>query len=353
MMYERLETEYFTAKRKAAKQVGVDSRYHPKDLPSNKEIRDHIQMLACLHEGEERTQNLQDMRMDGLRLMRLLKRFRPAIIGSTWTGHVRKGSDIDIHVFSDQIAAVTLVLDDIGLSYDIESKRIVKHNEERVFTHIHIPGRANFELTVYSEDKATYCFKSSITGKAIERATLPELEQFMAEEYPDLDLEEEAEDLGEQIDCYEIFKLVLQPLESVKQNPDYHPEGDALYHSLQVFELARNQRPWDEEFLLAALLHDIGKAIDPSDHVEAAVEALEGSITPRTEFLIAAHMEAHEYRKGTLGHRARCRLEESEDFEDLMLLQECDDRGRVPGAQVCTVDEALEFIRSLAEENQT
>ena len=28
-----------------------------------------------------------------------------------------------------------------------------------------------------------------------------------------------------------------RPLESVKQNPKYHPEGDALYHSLQVFEL--------------------------------------------------------------------------------------------------------------------
>src|ERR1041384_7252633 len=124
MMYERIETEYFTAKRKAAKQLGIDSRYRPKDLPSNREIRDHIQMLACLYEGDTRTENLRDMRMDALRLMRKLKRFRPALIGSTWTGHIRKGSDIDIHVFSDQIAAVTLTLDDIGLSYDVEHKRI-------------------------------------------------------------------------------------------------------------------------------------------------------------------------------------------------------------------------------------
>ena len=45
-----------------------------------------------------------------------------------------------------------------------------------------------------------------------------------------------------------------------------HPEGDALYHSLQVFHLAREARPYDEEFLLAALLHDVGKAVDPQDH---------------------------------------------------------------------------------------
>jgi len=350
MMYERLETEYFTAKRKAAKQLGLDSRYHPKDLPSNREIRDQIQILACLYEGEERVKYLQEMRVDAFRMMTVLKRFRPALIGSTWTGHVRKGSDIDIHVFSDQIAAVTMTLDELGVSYDIENKRIIKHNEERVFTHIHIPSRYNFELTVYSEDKATYCFKSSITGKAIERATLPELEQFLAAEYPDLDLEEEEEDeLAEQVDCFEIFKLILQPLESVKQNPDWHPEGDALYHSLQVFELAKDARPWDEEFLLAALLHDVGKAIDPADHVGAALEALEGAITERTEFLIAHHMDAQAF--SSLGHRAQCRLRESENFDDLMLLMECDKKGRVPGAEVCTVDEALAFIRQLSEDN--
>ncbi len=351
MMYERIETEYFTAKRKAARQLGINSKYHPKDLPSNREIRDYIQLFACMHEGETRTQNLLDMRLIGLCLMRKLKRFRPALIGSTWTGHIRKGSDIDIHVFSDQIVAITMILDELGLEYEIENKRIIKHNEERIFTHIHIPGEFEAELTVYSEDKATYCFKSSITGKAIERATLPELEQFMAKEYPDVDLEEQEDDLNEQVDCFEIFKLLLNQLESVKQNPEYHPEGDALFHSLQVFELARFHRPYDEEFVLAALLHDIGKGIDASDHVEAALEALEGAITERTEFLIKHHMDAHLYKEGKLGHRAKIRLEEDENFDDLMLLQECDDKGRVPGAPVCSVDEALAFIKSINEES--
>ena len=42
LMYERLESEYFTAKRKAARQLGLDCRFRPKDLPSNREIRDQI-----------------------------------------------------------------------------------------------------------------------------------------------------------------------------------------------------------------------------------------------------------------------------------------------------------------------
>jgi predicted HD phosphohydrolase len=144
--------------------------------------------------------------------------------------------------------------------------------------------------------------------------------------------------------------MLLRPLEGVKQSPKHHPEGDALYHSLQVFELARDVRAYDEEFLLAALLHDVGKAIDPSDHVLAGLQALEGTITPRTETLIALHMDAHAYRDGALGARARARLQQSEEFDDLMLLRELDSQGRRPGAIVCELEEALDFIRDLAAE---
>ncbi|HEY2784870.1 MAG TPA: hypothetical protein VGJ05_07835 [Fimbriiglobus sp.] len=63
-------------------------------------------------------------------------------------------------------------------------------------------------------------------------------------------------------------------------------------------------------------------------------------------------MLAQEYKTGTLGHRMRLKLESSEEFEDLMLLRELDDRGRVPGAVVGTVDEALEYLRDLERSNK-
>ena len=125
-----------------------------------------------------------------------------------------------------------------------------------------------------------------------------------------------------------------------------------LYHSLQVFEQARDRRPYDEEFLLAALLHDVGKGLDPANHVEAGLQALEDLITERTRFLIEQHMDAHAYQAGTLGARLRRELEASPDFEDLMLLEECDTAGRVPGAVVGTVDEALEYLRELERSNE-
>ena len=348
LMYERTESEYFTAKRKAAKHVCRGS-VKPSDLPSNAEIREQIQTFARLHEGDARTENLQQMRLHALRLMRILCRFRPRLIGSVLTGHIRKGSDIDLHLFSNHLEPITDTLENEGLQYDVERKEITKHNETRLFTHVHVHDRFPFELTIYAENQAHYIFKSSITGKAIERASIAELEQFLERKYPDLNADDALAEQVEAIDPHQLFRLLLLPLERVKQNSTWHPEGDVLYHSLQVFDQAIQVRPYDEEFLLAALLHDVGKGIDRYDHVEAGLQALDGLITERTFWLIENHMLAQEYEAGTLGQKARKRLEASDDFEDLMLLRECDNAGRVPGAIVCTVDEALATIRQLAE----
>src|SRR5262245_3846874 len=299
LMYERAESEYFTAKRKAAKRLCRTS-VKPEDLPSNAEIREQIQVFARIHEGDRRTENLRDMRLEALRLMRLLRPFRPRLIGSVMTGHVRKGSDIDLHVFSDSVGLVTDRLEQEGYQFDVERKQVVKHGEARVFTHVHVHARFNFELTVYAEDKAHYVFRSSVTGKPIERASIRELEELLQREYPDLNLEGELEAREEAVDPYQIYRMLLVPLENVKGSPKYHPEGDVLYHSLQVFELAREARPYDEEFLLAALLHDVGKGLDPGDHVEAALGALDGLITDRTKFFIEHHMDAHELKMGRL-----------------------------------------------------
>lgn len=347
LMYERRESEYFRAKLRAAKRI-CRGWVKPKDLPSNAEIRDQIQQFARLHEGDSRTENLRDMRVEALRMMRLLSAFRPRLIGSTLTGHVRRGSDIDIHLFSDTLEAVEATLESAGVEFSVERKRVRKHGEERMFTHIHIADEFPFELTLYASNLAHYVFKSSVTGKAIERASIAELEQFLAREYPGLDVEHEIVEAEERVDRFQVYRSLLLPLETVRQSREFHPEGDALYHSLQVFELARDELPYDEEFLLAALLHDVGKAIDPHDHVAAGLDALDETITPRTAWLIEHHMEGHALHEGTIGARARRRLEESADYDELLALSRCDRAGRVPGAQVPEVEEALDYVRELA-----
>lgn len=154
--------------------------------------------------------------------------------------------------------------------------------------------------------------------------------------------------LAEALDRFEVYRLRLEPLETVKQDPKMHPEGDALYHSLQVFHLAREARPYDEEFLLAALLHDVGKAVDLRDHAALGADSLRGSVTERTLWLIEHHMDLLPGRPLTA--RQRRELDESEHLEDLKLLRELDDAGRVPGALVESLEEALAYIRGLEDE---
>ena len=228
LMYERLESEYFTAKRKAAQRL-CRGNVKPGDLPSNAEIREQIQVFARIHEGDRRTDDLREMRLAALHMMRRLRRFRPRLIGSVMTGHVRRGSDIDVHVFSNSSALITDLLEKENYQYDLERKQIVKHQEARIFTHIHVHDRFDFELTVYAEDLAHYVFRSSVTGKAIERASIRELEELMAREYPELSLD--ADEESEAADPYPLFRLLLLPLERVQQAPLHHPEGDVLSFS--------------------------------------------------------------------------------------------------------------------------
>lgn len=346
-MYFRHESEYYRAKQKAARRV-CRGWVKPADLPSNSEIREEILALARLHEGERRHDHLLQMRLVALRMMRLLDRFHPKLIGSTWTGHVRHGSDIDLHVFSDSIEAVVAILDDMMLFYEIERKEVLKDGQRRIFTHIHLKDQFPVEITLYPAKLLSFVFTSSITGKAIERASVKELELFLIERYPDLNLEGRLREIDDAPDRFQVYAALLLPLENVKQHPKYHPEGDVLYHSLQVFELAYNELPYDEEFLLAALLHDIGKGIDSENHVGAALEALEGFVSARTEWLIEQHMEAHRIFDGSIGARAHRRLRENESYPELILLGRCDQSGRVPGAQTRELEEVIEIIRQLA-----
>jgi hypothetical protein len=346
LMYQRQESEYYRAKMKAAHRL-CHGWANPADLPSNAEIRDQIQLFARVHEGEARKDNLLAMRLAALAMMERLERFRPRLIGSVLTGHVRAGSDIDIHVFSDSVEAVGHALEQHGLPFTIQRKLVRKNGESRTYTHVHVDSEFTFELTVYSSKEAHYVFKSSITGKPIERTSIAELRQFLAEEYPDLDVDEALAEAREQVDRFQVYQSLLLPLENVKQNLAWHPEGDALYHSLQVFDLAQDESPYDEDFLLAALLHDVGKAIDPHDHVAAGLEALDGTISDRTSWLIEHHMLAHQIVDRTIGHRAHVRLRESEYYEDLLLLGRCDRGGRRTGVAAPELDEALDYLRDL------
>lgn len=347
-MHTREVAEYYQAKQKAARAI-VRGWVKPADLPSNAEIREQVQILARLHETASPEETLRAMRLRALWWMRQLTAHHPRLIGSVLTGGIREGSDIDLHVFANHVDPIASMLDDLGAAYEVQRKHLVKADQHRVFTHVHIRDEFPIELTVYPVAQLGHKFRSSITGKPIERATLPQLEKLIELQHGMHSGEITATivDMDSRPDPRNVFLALLIPLESVRENPKFHPEGDALHHSLQVFELARDMSAYDEEFLLAALLHDVGKAIDRADHVAAGLEALDGFITDRTAWLIAHHMDAHGIRDRTLGARRRRHLTAHPDYETLMLLNDCDRAGRVAGVATCSPEDALDHIDAI------
>jgi predicted HD phosphohydrolase len=351
LIYDEEVSEYYPAKMKAARRI-CQGWVKPWDLPSNGEIRQQLLSFSRTMDGPQHTDQLLAMRLAALALMRRLGSFRPRLVGSVLTGHIRPGSDIDMHLFAASLDAITSILDEDLVNYEVQRKTVHKDGEVRHYIHIHIRGPFPIELTVYPHNVAHIVLKCSITGGRMERASIAQLEQLIEEQYPELDLEDQLVQLEQTPDRFQVYLSLLLPLENVHQKPSYHPEGDALYHSLQVFELACQERPYDEDFLTAALLHDVGKAIDPEDHVAAGLEALEGFISERTQWLIENHMDAHRLHEGIIGSRHRQRLAGHESYEELMLLAECDRNGRQSGAAAPEVEEAIEQLRQLDQQER-
>ena len=155
------------------------------------------------------------------------------------------------------------------------------------------------------------------------------------------------EESPEDLNWSDTFRPLLERLESFHWDYAEHPEGDALYHSLQVYELGRDLHPYDVEFQWACLLHDIGFVVDPRSPEEAALRVLAGRGTERVEFLVGNLSTAHRILK----HETQAKsLRKSESFEELLDLARCDRDGRQPGKVVPTLEEALEQLESLEED---
>jgi hypothetical protein len=188
LMYEEGVKQYFTAKRMASRRVcgkvgGKRLRYRPRDLPSNGEIRDALLGLAELAEGSRRTRRLFAMRIVALEAMRSLLPFDPRLIGSVSTGHIRRGSDIDLHVFTDDPDALARHLRDIRWAFEQEKVSIQKFGQIREYLHIHVADVFAVELTVYERREMRFRPRSSTDGKPIVRLRLADLEAILARDH--------------------------------------------------------------------------------------------------------------------------------------------------------------------------
>lgn len=318
----------FTAARKRAARWLKRRKLRREDMPSNAEVQVQMYALSGVMAAERDPAVAWQTRQFAGQLMDLLSDLQPRARGAVLDGCATLGAEIVVSVIGprDMVAGRLKAARLTVRAVPIDESR----SDSSALWQIHLPqpfpalveGRSDIETEGYTPDELRGVLQSTPSA-AIEIPT---------DDHPD---------------AFEVFGMLIEPLARVALDPEYHPEGDALYHTLQVFELGLQERPYDEEFLLACLLHDAGLAINPRHPVVSVIDALGTLITDRTRELIELRPVATEYLR-----TVQCpqRLRKSEEFEDAVLLARLDRAGRVPGTKVRTLAEALDFIREIAAE---
>ncbi|MGL5094120.1 MAG: hypothetical protein ACRDD1_00930, partial [Planctomycetia bacterium] len=338
LLYDRAELEYTRAKRKAARSLGV--RFQNDDLPSNREIRDQLERIQRAVDDEHVTLDLRALRCDALRWMRKLHRFRPRLVGAVADGATPTGRAMEIDLWSaavDDVRAV--VAAEPGVRLRIEPARRDP------------AGAAYVPAVVLSWPEVRFALRDIPPDPDAPGLDADRLAALLAEEQPDADLDAEIDGLVED-DRFESYRMLLRRMDRIRPlrfDPVGPPVGlDLLHHSLQAFDRAMEERPYDEEFLTAALLHDVGWTSDSRRATAAALDLLDGVVTRRTRWFIENLSHARQHRNHELPTAERRRLEAfGGDWTDLMLLAEIDAAANQTRAATTSLEEALEYLESL------
>jgi predicted nucleotidyltransferase len=178
LLYFRAEKEYKQAKQKAAKTFGVHF------LPTNLEVAMELENIADENEGKARQEHLIQMRKEALNLMRILKAYKPLLIGSVWRGTIRNGSDIDIVVYCDEPDDIVKTLKQNNLRImQTEWVTVTKKGKRKASFHIYAesPAKEKVEIKIVSSEEATKKEKCEIYGDEITGLHIKELEKLLKE----------------------------------------------------------------------------------------------------------------------------------------------------------------------------
>ena len=178
LLYYGVEKEYKQAKLKAAKTFGLHF------MPTNLEVALEIDRIAEENEGPARQERLVRMRKEAFRIMNILKRYDPLLVGSVWRGTIHHESDLDIIVHHEEPEEVVKVLEQTGLKTQrAEWVNVTKRGKKKGSFHIHTesPIKEQVEIIVHSPDEACLSEKCEIYGDEIVGLRLRELDKVLEE----------------------------------------------------------------------------------------------------------------------------------------------------------------------------
>lgn len=176
LLYFGMEKEYKQAKLKAAKTIGVHI------LPTNLEVAMKLDKIAEENEGPARQKRLIQMRECALKIMRILKAYKPFLVGSAWRGTIHHKSDIDIVVYNDEPSIITEVLKQNSFKIlKTEWVTVVKQGEVKNSFHIYlqVSNNGNVEIVVRNIEESNRKEKCFVYGGEITGLNIQELKKLL------------------------------------------------------------------------------------------------------------------------------------------------------------------------------
>lgn len=122
LMAEDGITDYYHAKKKAARQLGLTEHV---GFPDNAEVEAELRAYRTLYQGEEHEELIAALRLEALDLLDLLGQFNPYLTGSVLDGTAGEHSSIDILLYADSAKEVEIFL----LNRGIEVRHADPRNE--------------------------------------------------------------------------------------------------------------------------------------------------------------------------------------------------------------------------------
>jgi hypothetical protein len=112
--------DYASAKRRAARDVLGDGAVSRGLLPDNDQVEAEVRRHLRLYGGEEHPRLLSALRRHATVLMRGLEPFDPRLVGAVLNGTATEFSDLQIHLYCDDVKAVEIHLLNEGVDFDVD-----------------------------------------------------------------------------------------------------------------------------------------------------------------------------------------------------------------------------------------
>jgi hypothetical protein len=180
LMSEHGIRDFHLAKRKAAERLGTGEET---GLPKNSEIEEALREHQRLFQGTEHPVLLRRLRTVARDAMQFFTRFEPRLVGSVLDGTADKHSAICLHLFSDTLEEVAGFLQEQGIPYEEQNRRLrMSHDEQQEYPVLLFSADAvAIDLTVLPRDAIRQAPLDRTGDRPMRRATLAALEELLAD----------------------------------------------------------------------------------------------------------------------------------------------------------------------------